>query len=598
VNVITTMDSLIEAWIKQCLSLAEAIDCDQVVKELSELDVRWQFPGFRLAFVGEFSRGKSTLINRLLEREVVPVGSKPTTGHLVSIVAGATEKIEIFSPDEGWIVRAEEPSSWTEFLASEQSQEHEGSITQVRLTLDHPWLRSTDVEFIDSPGAGDLNSDRTTLICNLLSQCDAAIILVSATLPLSATESTFLEQEVLGRHVPNVLVAISKLDMLPQEEKGELLDVIHQRVMRIATSIPILPLHPLDEDISDVNALTSVRTQIEAMVKKSERKKWRCRRVAGQLFDYLDHIEKLCEIAIESGKMSGNEQKKALRELEQQQEKAEIHWEDIRLTIDQRRLQHMQKLRQNIMQAKNDLVDIYSHELKGEKDLKNWWENDLPYKLRRELTARGNIWSQEILAGLSLDFKWALTEVDLRFSRQIAQNKATLSSPVLTDVQLSPLQLSDNLRNHSLVTGLARTSTAICSMIAGGPSSTELKALAIVAGVVVTGGAWVFSELLNDKHTGEQRQFLLHELNLNLDQIADTCYDRLSERIRELYNQLIDELQHEQIMWQYSWELTLNNCMTRQNTSCYLNALEQVTILKKEIAMALSHSHLKEESFP
>ena len=594
---IITNDSLIEAWIKQCLSLAEAIDCDQVVKELSELDVRWQFPGFRLAFVGEFSRGKSTLINRLLEREVVPVGSKPTTAHLISIVAGTADKMEIFSPDEGWIVRAEEPSSWTKFLASEQSQEHEGSMTQVRLTLDHPWLRAIDVEFIDSPGAGDLNSDRTTLVCNLLSQCDAAIILVSATLPLSATESTFLEQEVLGRHVPNVLVAISKLDMVSQEEKGELLDVIRQRVMKIATNIPILPLHPLDEGISDVDALTSLRTQIEAMAKKSERKQWRCRRVAGQLLDYLDHIEKLCEIAMKSGQMNASEQTRALHELEQQKEKAEIDWVDIRLTIDQRRLQHMQQLRQRIMQAKEDLVSIYSHELKREKDLKNWWENDLPYKLRRELTVRGNTWSQQILAGLSLDFKWALTEVDQRFSRHIAQNESTLSSTLLTDVQLSPLQLSDNLRNYSLITGLASKSIAVCTLIAGAAPSPDHKVLAIVAGIVITGGAWVFSELLNDKKTEEQRQFLLQELNLSLAQIADTCYERLAERIRELYNQLIDELLHEQRMWQSSWELTLHNCMTKQDTSCYSNTIEQVTILKKEIAMALSRSYLKEESF-
>ena len=37
---------------------------------------------FTVAVVGEFSRGKSTLINRLLGRSVLPVGNMPTTAML------------------------------------------------------------------------------------------------------------------------------------------------------------------------------------------------------------------------------------------------------------------------------------------------------------------------------------------------------------------------------------------------------------------------------------------------------------------------------------------------------------------------------------
>ena len=167
------------------------ISCDDVITKLTELDVRWQLPGFRLAFVGEFSRGKSTLINRLLGRDLLPIGARPTTGTLISIVAGETEKMEICPPDKGWEVREMEESSWTDLLASEQNETDQEKLTRVRLTLDHPWLKAIDVELIDTPGAGDLNSNRTALLSDLLSRCDAAVILVSATLPFSITEASF-----------------------------------------------------------------------------------------------------------------------------------------------------------------------------------------------------------------------------------------------------------------------------------------------------------------------------------------------------------------------------------------------------------------------
>ena len=584
----TNIDGSIESWIKKSLKLAETMACDEVITALTELDIRWQFPGLRLAFVGEFNRGKSTLLNRLLERDILPVGAKPTTGTLISIVAGSTEKMEVYIPDQGWSVRSLEESSWNDLLASEQGQDSLEQLTQVRLTVDHPWLRTIDVELIDTPGAGDLNSSRTTLLCDLLSQCDAAVLLVSATLPFSLTEATFLEQEVLGRHIPNVLVAVSKLDTVDQEQKAELLDIIRERVMEISRVVPIVPIHSLDANASEVDALESVRTQIEAMVEKGERRIWRSRKVAGQLVDYLNHIAGLSEAAIKSAHMSAMEKEQALCQLEQEKGKAEIHWEDIRLNLDERRLQHTQKLRQKVLQAKEELIEVYSLDLKKTKDLKNWWENDLPPQLRRDLLSLGNKWSAEILAELSRDFEWVHNEVSQKFYRQITQGNSDLSSTVKPDFNLSQLQLSDNVRNYSFLTGLATSSTAICSLIVSGPVPIQLKATAVVAGVVLTGVTWVLGDQLSHRKTEDQRRYLSKELVVNLDLIADNYCNQMSERLKELYNQLIKELSQEQKMWQSAWKLALKNSSDTQDISHYNDFLKQVASLKEEIILALS----------
>ncbi|MEA5480467.1 dynamin family protein [Pseudanabaena galeata UHCC 0370] len=573
---IINVDEYIESWIKNCLSLAETISCDDVITKLTELDVRWQLPGFRLAFVGEFSRGKSTLINRLLGRDLLPIGARPTTGTLISIVAGETEKMEICPPDKGWEVREMEESSWTDLLASEQNETDQEKLTRVRLTLDHPWLKAIDVELIDTPGAGDLNSNRTALLSDLLSRCDAAVILVSATLPFSITEASFLDQEVLSRHIPNVLVAVSKLDTVPQEQKAELFNVIRERVMAISTKISIIPIHPLDVDASEVDALETVKTQIEAIVEKGERKIWRSWKVANQLVDYLNHIAELSETAIKAAHMSAMEKEQALRQLEQEKAISELHWEDIRLNIDRRRLQHSQRLRQKVLQAKDEIIEIYSFDLKKSKDLKSWWESDLPFKLRRELLSLGNKLGEEMLSELSQDFEWVQNEVSRRYSRQISRNSSNVPSTVKPELYLNQIQLTD-IRNYAILTKLASSATTVCGYIFGGPTGAVISAL-----------AWGLSEQFIHQKTDEQRRRLSEELILNLDRIADEYYNQISQRLKELYNHLIEEMRQEEKVWQSAWDLTLRKSANTQDTSCYSDLIKQVVALKQEIYSALS----------
>lgn len=569
-EVANDIDKHIDDWFKSCLRLAGVIHCDEIITALIELDVRWQFPGFRLAFVGEFSRGKSTLINRLLGQDLLPVGVRPTTGTLISIVSGATEKMEVCTP-EGWVARALEPSSWDDLLAEDLADDTRDQLTQVRLTVDCPWLRTIDVELIDTPGAGDLNSSRTALLCDVLSRCDAAVILVSATLPFSLTEATFLEQEVLGRHIPNTLVAVSKLDTVPQTEKLGLLAVIRDRVTEISADVPTIPIHPLAASSSNEDTLEEVRVQIEKMAAKGERKFWRIRKVSSQILDYLTQISKLSQATIDAARMSDADKQAAIRQATQQKENTELYWEDLRLEIDSRRLQHTRHLKEEIAQAKEEIGSTYAFDLEKVRDLKGWWERDLPFQLRRELLLLGNRLGTEMLTKLSDDFEWVQTEVHQKFDQQVVTTHSASSSAVKLNLDLSHLQLTD-IRHFAILTGLASSATTVCGYVFGGP-----------AGAVVSTTAWVVSDQFIHYKTNEQRRLLSKELAINLDRVASDYCAQISERLRELYDQLIDELSKEQRMWQSAWESTLTSRPSQQDVSQYRDLLEQVADLKQEI---------------
>src|SRR5215510_4754868 len=75
---------------------AAPVDFGTAAARISELRLRYEEP-FRLAVVGEFKAGKSTLINALLGRPgLVPEGATPTTGALTEIWWGEEERGEVF----------------------------------------------------------------------------------------------------------------------------------------------------------------------------------------------------------------------------------------------------------------------------------------------------------------------------------------------------------------------------------------------------------------------------------------------------------------------------------------------------------------------
>ncbi|MGH2415671.1 MAG: dynamin family protein, partial [Microcystaceae cyanobacterium] len=361
--------------------LAESSKLENIVSELQALETRWHLPGFQLAVVGEFNRGKSTLINRLLGRSLVPVGTLSTTAIPTFITPGADECMEVRFSKKHSEVRSLQEASWSDLLGTASGESE--MVTQVQLTVDDPWLRSLDVELIDAPGIGDLNGHHTSLVFDLLSQCDAAILVVSANSPFGMGEGAFLKQEMMGRHIERILVVVSHLDTIAQEDRARVLTHIRRRVTEVSEKITILPLHPVDHTTEAV-VLNAVRTQIATMVSKGERKAWRSQQVAGQLADHLSQMSQIGEAAIATARMNPVEREKALQQAQAEVQKAELRWQKIRRELDKRCQQCYQLLKEKILSAKTELLEVLAFELSRTSNPKLWWERELPFRLRRE----------------------------------------------------------------------------------------------------------------------------------------------------------------------------------------------------------------------
>ncbi len=568
-------------WLRQSADINNALATEnreigeQMSALLKNIHNRQLLPGFRLAFVGEFSRGKSCLINHLLDRNILPEGTLPTTATLTSIVAGAAEQMEVRIGGKTEI-RSLEEASWEELLATDLAGSDREVFAGVRITIDHEWLQSLDLEIIDTPGAGDLNDKRANLVLDLLNQCDAAVLLVSATSPFSMTEAAFLEQEVIGRHVPRIIVAVSKLDTIVANEREKVFQNIAQRIAKVSSDIPVLATYPIDQSSTESTTLSNLMTQIESLVDRGERRIWRSRQVSQQISDWLDRSIEMSQAAILSIQMDAEERERQAKQVQIKLEKADIDWINLQVEVDRRRLKRAKEIRQKVFNIQEELLENLEFEIQKVTDLKEWWERDLPFRLRRELTIISRNVENLLVKFLAEDIDWLQHHLKTIFATNIKPQSPAPQTDRGIDFALNDREIVD-VQKYRLFTRLGSTAAIIGGSIVGGP-----------IGIAASTGVLIMSEQYLNQELDKQREVLVGDLRRVVDISLDRYCQEIADRLRQLYQSTIADLENERATWIFSKKVALNvdKKEREQNWQQIINKSQK---LQQEIAGALSH---------
>jgi GTPase SAR1 family protein len=567
--------SQLSGWLRRGKEVADAFSLNQFSTDLQQLEARRMMPGFRLAVVGEFSRGKSSLINRLLDRELLPVCAVPTTATLTSIQPGPEDLMQLNPGQTDAEVRPIDMASWHDLLAIDSTGQERDVLTRVRITINHPWLHDLDVELIDSPGAGDLSEQRALLISDLLSQCDGVIMVVSSTLPFGLSEKNFLEEKVIGQHVPLVLVVLSKLDTIALEQRAEVYQTLQERIARVSANIPILPSHPVDATDSEADVLSALRRQIEAMVARDQRRIWRHRQIAGQLADQMEQMVAIGLEAIKLAEMNALERASALELIDAELAAANLRCEQLKLELEQRGLQRDRQARQNILESRQELLDMLKLDLERTPEPKFWWEKDLPLRVRRELVRLSHKSEDFVLKAFAHDLEWLDNQAKKSFQLNLHRGDQPASEKFDIQPDYRDVELTDS-RRYRVLTRLGCSGGVLCGYLFGGP-----------IGVVASTGIWFLGEQIITKQLDSQRQMLAIELDRCLGRAFDAYCTAVSARFRSLYQQLAHDLNQEQATWCTTRRQTLQTSLGRPQSPPWQQLVDQGRALQQEILSVL-----------
>ncbi|MDZ7959122.1 MAG: dynamin family protein [Aulosira sp. DedQUE10] len=231
---------------------------------------------FRLAVVGHFCRGKSTLINAMLDRILLTGDLRPNTATSAVLRYGMPERFRVtFKPKSGKPpveyqsnspedlaqalvqftsdaavdpqVHSDDGQKYIDLLQGKQDSLAQ-SIDGVELWCGSDFLKINKIEIIDTPGLGSVFKEHKRVTLNILPQVDATLFVIQPDPGIGKREIAFIQ--LIKEQVANIFFVLTKADQMEREEIPEMVDFIRDAIANIV-ELPVEHIYP----VSALNAL-------------------------------------------------------------------------------------------------------------------------------------------------------------------------------------------------------------------------------------------------------------------------------------------------------------------------------------------------------
>lgn len=170
---------------------------------------------FFVACVGQFKRGKSTLLDALVGEEILPTGVVPVTTVPTVLRYGAQKSARVLMEGKWKTIR---PEDLARYVSEELNPENEKQVEGVEVFLTSPLLAS-GMCLVDTPGIGSVFSANTDATQDFIPQIDAAILVVGADPPISGEEAALVE--AVAANVDHILIVLNKIDRVSPGERQQ-----------------------------------------------------------------------------------------------------------------------------------------------------------------------------------------------------------------------------------------------------------------------------------------------------------------------------------------------------------------------------------------
>ena len=201
------------AAIERLAELASGIRAFSLEAEARDLTARISEGRFYLACLGQFKRGKSTIIDALLGEAVLPVGVLPVTSVPTIVRHGAERAARVRLGGSDW--RTISFDKVEDYVSEAENPGNAMSVAAIEVFFPSSLLAS-GLCLVDTPGIDSVFEANTQTTLEFVPRIDAALLVLGADPPISRNELDLID-EICGR-VDSLLVVVNKADRVSPDE--------------------------------------------------------------------------------------------------------------------------------------------------------------------------------------------------------------------------------------------------------------------------------------------------------------------------------------------------------------------------------------------
>lgn len=210
-------------------TMKEKVERD-LVKKLEE-------DRFHLVVVGEFNHGKTTFVNALLGKNVLPTGVTPTTAAIHHIRWAEKPEANVVTTSGK---RDPLPFDDVAKFAVGGARNEEG-VDFLEVGYPAPLLEQR-VLLVDTPGVNDLSLQRADITYSYIPRADAVLFLLDAGQILKESERVFLEDKLLKASRDKIVFVITKWDLLSKDEQAQALGYAKDQLAKLVRAPVVFPV--------------------------------------------------------------------------------------------------------------------------------------------------------------------------------------------------------------------------------------------------------------------------------------------------------------------------------------------------------------------
>lgn len=495
---------------------------------------------FTVVVVGEFKRGKSTFVNALLGRELLPADVTPTTACIHALTYGEEETGTIFYKDNSRVSLSLDEQVLQKFVAD--SEEDLASIQYIGLTMKNKLLENR-VVLVDTPGIDDINEQRSDVTYQYIPRADAVFFLLDAASPVKGSEQRFLEGTLLEQGKENIIFLANFMDRIEEEEVEESLEVVRRRIAKSANikNPVVLPLAARDALHSKLtndpeelehSGITTVETEMQKMIAEGSTGKASFARYEKRFYQLKQDLFTSLSFQVEVEAMSVKETEKQLEAVKEAMQQMEEIKSDMKDYVHDRKeeiLAIVNKSLEHLEEELSEEVSLMMNRYEG-LNFEKLIQEEVPFMIKRRL----KIWieqhirhihrlyemlEREIAVGLATEFNAKVEKIYVQ--------RAALSTP--GETQFNGVSAND-LSNTPALAGLMAGGAGAVALVLGGPLLLPIVAMA---------GMPVIQKRLAESRSGKVKRevypIVMEEVNKSLRQFSKEVLSYVKQGVADIY---------------------------------------------------------------